>query len=125
MGGIIRLILMLGVVSYGMYATYQHHNHSSGDTSAVAQAEAAPVHAVPSVALTISPSVSKADGDYARTYINSMMQTAYSWPFGATEQNVSLPSGKTMQLTVNKTRTGWCPIRHEPTYDVDVKFNIH
>jgi hypothetical protein len=84
------------------------------------QSTAAPMAAQVSPQGAQLSAADKADGDYLRTYMMSVQGAARSYPFGATVQNISLPSGKPIQVTIQKTKTGWCPLRNEPTFELGV-----
>jgi hypothetical protein len=128
MGGLMRLLLLLGILGYGCYATYQSHNHTvaAAEAPAAQEAQAATSQQVPVVNGSViiqGTNVSetdKADAVYLGTYMNSIQAAARGYPFGATVQNLSLPSGKTAQISIQKTKTGWCPERNEPTFSISV-----
>lgn len=52
--------------------------------------------------------------------MTSIQKSDRSYPFGTTVRNISLPSGVAAQVTITKTKTGWCPIRKEDLYSVSI-----
>lgn len=106
------VIVMLIALALGGYYRYSGMTFSSAKPAAAKQAVAPPQQQ--------SQGISTAD----QAYLASTMQWAgtnyRSWREGVTVQNISLPSGKAMKMTITKTKTGWCPKRRENLYQIGV-----
>ena len=107
------VILLLIALGLGGYYHYSGMTFSSARPAAATQAVAQP-----------QPQQSQAMSTADQAYLTGVMQRAgtnyRSWKEGVTVQNISLPSGKAMKMTVTKTKTGWCPIRRENLYHMGV-----
>lgn len=112
----LKVLMVVTAVGVGGYRYYDHGSLSAAKVTTTTQSTAAPVAAQ---VFAQNPQAS-ADTAYLQTYMTSMQRTVPALPFGATVQNISLPSGRAMTLTVQKTKTGWCPLRNEPTYSVSI-----
>jgi hypothetical protein len=75
-------------------------------------------------AAAVQPQQSQMMSAADQSYLTRTMQNAgtnyRAWREGVTVQNISLPSGKAMKMTVTKTKTGWCPKRRENLYHMSV-----
>lgn len=61
--------------------------------------------------------VTRSEADYVTQYFQSFNFDAI--PYGESARNVKLPDGDTIEFLFTKTKTGWCPVRHEPLYDLN------
>jgi Flp pilus assembly protein CpaB len=107
------VIVMLIALALGGYYRYSGMTFSSAKPAAAKQAVAPP-----------QQQQSQVMGSADQAYLVNAMQRAgnnyRSWKEGVTVQNISLPSGKAMKMTVTKTKTGWCPKRRENLYHIGV-----
>lgn len=106
------VIIMLIALALGGYYRYSGMTFSSAKPAAAKQAVAA------------QPQQSQVMSAADQAYLSSAMQRAgtnyRAWREGVTVQNISLPSGKAMKMSVTKTKTGWCPKRRENLYHMSV-----
>ena len=107
------IFFMVFVLALGGYYRYIGIPLPSWKPAAAKQAVAQPQQQQ-------SQAMSAAD----QAYLVSSMQRAgtnyRAWREGVMVQNISLPSGKAMKMTVTKTKTGWCPKRRENLYQMGV-----
>ena len=105
-GKILRLAILIGL-AFGV-KNYYHIGQSD-----------ASVPPASSQAAATAPSgqyykVTQTDLDYMNNYMKSTDPRAVS--FGSSSQTITLPSGTAVEFQLQKTQTGWCPQRNEPTF---------
>ncbi len=108
----IVVLLMLGL---GGYARYSGVSFSPAKAVAQPQAVAAVQPAQQNSGMT------PADQQYLTTTMQNAGTHYRNWREGVTVQNLRLPSGKPMKMTITKTKTGWCPVRRENLYNMSVQ----
>ncbi len=64
-----------------------------------------------------------ADQAYISAYAKKAVMNYRALREGSTAQRVVLPSGVIVNLVVIKTKTGWCPIRHQNLYSISTAIN--
>lgn len=124
MGGWAKVIAILLAVGLGGYRYYDHGSFSARVSSSASETTAAAAQAT-QPAPQAQQAAASPDTAYLQSYVMRIQQTDRSFPYGTTVQNISLPSGKSAQLTIQKTKTGWCPIRHEDLYSVSIGMTMH
>lgn len=106
------VMVMLIALALGGYYRYSGMTFSSAKPAVAKQVAVPP------------PQQSQVMGAADQAYLTSAMQSAgtnyRAWREGVTVQNLRLPSGKAMKMTVTKTKTGWCPKRRENLYQMGV-----
>ncbi|TAL31859.1 MAG: hypothetical protein EPN97_10640 [Alphaproteobacteria bacterium] len=123
MGGWLKLFAILLMIGTAGYRYYHHGSFSapaSASTSATATQTAQVAAPAPAAASPKSP-----DNEYLTNYMTTIQRSDRAYPYGTTVRNVSLPSGRAAQVTISKTKTGYCPIRKQDTYSVSISVTTH
>lgn len=114
---LLAILLMIGTAGY----RYYHHGSLSAKASTPTSATATQAAQVAAPAPSRVPTP---DEQYLTTYVQSIQRADRSYPYGTTERNIGLPSGKAAKLTIQKTKTGWCPRRKEDLYSMSIGIDV-
>jgi hypothetical protein len=118
MGGWLKLVAILLMIGT---AGYRYYHHGSFSASASVSTSTTAVQAAQVAAPASAASAPKSpDNAYLTNYMATIQRSDRAYPYGTTVRNVSLPSGRAAQVTISKTKTGWCPIRKEDLYSVSI-----
>jgi hypothetical protein len=101
-------LLVLALAGFGIYMQ-----------RSAARQESAPPPAV-SAQQQARGQMTEADTAYINTYMQGVAAHYRAFREGETRQTLRLPSGRAMTATITKTPAGYCPVRREKLYSINV-----
>jgi hypothetical protein len=114
---LLRIFILIGIAVY-----VGRHNHIGQSDASTPPAVAQSMDPVQVTGGQNIPNgqvyfITQDDAKYIQSYWGNV-DVGRAAAFGKTTQSLNLPSGAYIEYTIQKTQTGWCTQRNEPTFSI-------